>query len=615
MGKRWLEKRLPKLSVYVPSPAQVLGSIAKEVSNGATNVSKAVEVTARDLAKVPTTVSKALDQAGRDIGDELQRGTEKIGEISAPASNAITQHVAKPAEAFIRHTVETVVQVIGKAPVNLVLEVAKATGDRPTAEKMRAAREAVGHEATKIGKGFQEGLSRQFQAKNQARQMATSVGVAVGVATGNPLIGAAVAAVAEKAVERAQGEKVKGVDIVERAVVNAVGALYGPVGAEAAQIALEISKGKDVTPEDVAKRLAAAKASEIIQGKMDNKIAAAPIENAAKQLIVDGKVDLQKLADATGSATANELIAKVKEEVNAMCDQAVNPDASSEYQAEDSADTQVKDEDNAQVVPKLESENSQQQEGGKEPSELDKKKSQDQGQEQHKAGRRETPAVMEKSGAKSERVPPVQLPELGSGRLESSPLTDVLMFAPLLLGGSAAAAISLATRVVSMVGRIARRHETDPKSWGRNLPDGGLSKTEYARYMEKPHVENSELKTIMDKAYRERAEIGLGGSTAQAIRFTRETGQPVKGSDHVQKGKELVTKLESWLKKQEKVKDDFASGKSQNVPASTHDAQQARNVIQDLKDALATPKANVPSTSARSTNGPTPNTSPIERLN
>ena len=114
-------------------------------------------------------------------------------------------------------------------------------------------------------------------------------------------------------------------------------------------------------------------------------------------------------------------------------------------------------------------------------------------------------------------------------------------------------------------------------------------KTELRQKMEKPHAEDPQLKKIIDKNYRENADVG-SGSTAEAIRYEKATGNAVKGKYHSQKGEDTITSLERWLEKDNKLKDklanEYTKPSSGLKPASPGDRAAAENVIRDLKDAL-----------------------------
>jgi hypothetical protein len=89
--------------------------------------------------------------------------------------------------------------------------------------------------------------------------------------------------------------------------------------------------------------------------------------------------------------------------------------------------------------------------------------------------------------------------------------------------------------------------------------------------MEKPNVKDPELKNIMDDLYRPNAKIG-SGSTADAVRYETATGQNVGGKLHLEKAKNYVKALESWLKR--------------NPTAASADRAAAENVMKDLKNAI-----------------------------
>lgn len=91
------------------------------------------------------------------------------------------------------------------------------------------------------------------------------------------------------------------------------------------------------------------------------------------------------------------------------------------------------------------------------------------------------------------------------------------------------------------------------------------------REMARPSVSDEKLNSILDKVYRENAQIG-SGSTAAAIRHEAETGMKVKDAFHTQKGQEMATKLERWLRN--------------NPTASASDRAAAENVIKDTLESL-----------------------------
>lgn len=100
--------------------------------------------------------------------------------------------------------------------------------------------------------------------------------------------------------------------------------------------------------------------------------------------------------------------------------------------------------------------------------------------------------------------------------------------------------------------------------------------------MEKPIVENQQLKAFMDKIYRDGAKIG-SGSTADAVRYEKATGEKVGGREHTQKAQDAVKFFEKWLEKNDKLPPTEAGAKKR---ASSNDVAAAENVLKDLKDAL-----------------------------
>jgi hypothetical protein len=106
-------------------------------------------------------------------------------------------------------------------------------------------------------------------------------------------------------------------------------------------------------------------------------------------------------------------------------------------------------------------------------------------------------------------------------------------------------------------------------------PADRLQHEEYLRslrqQMGRPHIEDSELNNFVGELYRPGASIG-SGSTADAIRHERNTGQLVKGKEHTEKGMNAIRYLEKWLKK--------------NPTARPGDRAAAENILRDLKNAL-----------------------------
>lgn len=113
-----------------------------------------------------------------------------------------------------------------------------------------------------------------------------------------------------------------------------------------------------------------------------------------------------------------------------------------------------------------------------------------------------------------------------------------------------------------------------PKNDASNAAKAAKHKQDLRRQMSKPEVKDPELKKIMDKTYRENAKVG-SGSTAEAIRVEKATGEMVGGKYHTQKGQDTLNELAKWIKK------------NQNNPSvSSGDFKVAENVFTDIADAL-----------------------------
>jgi hypothetical protein len=89
--------------------------------------------------------------------------------------------------------------------------------------------------------------------------------------------------------------------------------------------------------------------------------------------------------------------------------------------------------------------------------------------------------------------------------------------------------------------------------------------------MERPHVVDSELSSLMDELYRPGAQVG-SGSTAAAVRAEAATGASVGGKLHAQKAADYSRALERWLAK--------------NPTASPGDRAAAENVLREMQNAL-----------------------------
>jgi uncharacterized protein RhaS with RHS repeats len=109
---------------------------------------------------------------------------------------------------------------------------------------------------------------------------------------------------------------------------------------------------------------------------------------------------------------------------------------------------------------------------------------------------------------------------------------------------------------------------------GFGLPGPGTLYTRAVRPVV-PAVKNSKLANIVRDLYRGATgsnPIGTG-STADAIRWERITGEPVGGTFHTEKGQQYLKALESWL--------------ANNANAANRDRLVAQSVLDDLRSALA----------------------------
>jgi len=98
-----------------------------------------------------------------------------------------------------------------------------------------------------------------------------------------------------------------------------------------------------------------------------------------------------------------------------------------------------------------------------------------------------------------------------------------------------------------------------------------LYKDSLRAVMQKPHVTDAQLKSVMDSLYREGAMVG-SGSTAAAVREEMTTGMRVGNRRHTQKAQDSIRRLERWL--------------AANPTARPGDRAAAENVIRDMKNAL-----------------------------
>lgn len=80
-----------------------------------------------------------------------------------------------------------------------------------------------------------------------------------------------------------------------------------------------------------------------------------------------------------------------------------------------------------------------------------------------------------------------------------------------------------------------------------------------------------QLRKYIELLHREKASIG-SGSTADAVRFEKATGQPIKDRIHKQKAQDYSKALRKWLR--------------DNPTARAQDRAVAENILLDMNDAL-----------------------------
>ena len=142
--------------------------------------------------------------------------------------------------------------------------------------------------------------------------------------------------------------------------------------------------------------------------------------------------------------------------------------------------------------------------------------------------------------------------------------------------------------------------EAKQKMHGISSTDVPQNRVTYEKYLaekraeltrEEVHsVQDSELKKLMQKVYKETDKI-WGGGTGNAVRYERATGQSVGGRDHSQKAKDYSKALENWLINHpsklsihpKDLKDFQDKG---IIPGSSHDRQVAEQVLKELKNSL-----------------------------
>lgn len=89
-----------------------------------------------------------------------------------------------------------------------------------------------------------------------------------------------------------------------------------------------------------------------------------------------------------------------------------------------------------------------------------------------------------------------------------------------------------------------------------------------------PNVRDPKLRNLVNDLYKgAKGPYPIGtGSTADAIRHERATGQPTYGTFHSQKGMQYIKALDNWLRK--------------NLGASAYDRLVAESLKRDLQSAL-----------------------------
>ncbi|MCP4341391.1 MAG: hypothetical protein GY799_21550, partial [Desulfobulbaceae bacterium] len=117
----------------------------------------------------------------------------------------------------------------------------------------------------------------------------------------------------------------------------------------------------------------------------------------------------------------------------------------------------------------------------------------------------------------------------------------------------------------------------------RNRAQHEQYKRQLRRQMERPHAHDANLQDLINRNYREGAQVG-SGSTADAIRHERATGEAVGGRFHTQKGEDTIRELERWLRNNPL--NDRAIRNGEEFRRRLHDRQVAENILLDIRDAL-----------------------------
>ena len=109
----------------------------------------------------------------------------------------------------------------------------------------------------------------------------------------------------------------------------------------------------------------------------------------------------------------------------------------------------------------------------------------------------------------------------------------------------------------------ANRYSTEN---GRSKKYDGWTRDDYLN-----NIDDPELKSVADQIYRENAKYGDGG-TADAVRYTKQTGELIGNSDHVVKAQGRVLQLQKIIKR----------GRTVEPFMSYHDMEIAHSLISDL---------------------------------
>ncbi|WP_395371292.1 beta strand repeat-containing protein [Komagataeibacter diospyri] len=120
-------------------------------------------------------------------------------------------------------------------------------------------------------------------------------------------------------------------------------------------------------------------------------------------------------------------------------------------------------------------------------------------------------------------------------------------------------------------GKLPQSEDGIRNNVANNIIGKDKLKDDLASIQEKPKTYDSELSNLMNDLYRPLARVG-SGSTADAVRAERTTGEGVGGKFHSEKAENYVRALESWL--------------NTHPNALTTDKMAAQNVLRDLKNSL-----------------------------